>query len=78
MPKIVTRGAKRGSNYLHGLDDKVAACLGDHHPWPQVRPGKLPKGVRAVPQADGCYRDQGDLPQLRAGADQDNPAQGRL
>lgn len=40
------------------LDDRTIACRGDHHPWPQLRPGeKLPRGVKAehVEGAKGVY-----------------------
>lgn len=50
-------------SYVEGLDDGAAACLGDHHPWPQLRRrgGQLPKGITAAPdgvegQRQGVYR----------------------
>jgi hypothetical protein len=47
---------QRAVEYVHGLDDNVAACLGDHHDWPQlqIKSGKLPRGISALPTG---YRD---------------------
>lgn len=43
--------------YLHGLDDKLLACRGDHHVWPQMKVGRvLPRGMSAVRQRDGCFQ----------------------
>jgi hypothetical protein len=42
--------------YLNGIDDDIVACKGGHHDWPHIKPGKLPKGVQAVPQRDGCFQ----------------------
>jgi hypothetical protein len=41
---------------LHSLDDQTVACRGDHHDWPVLQPGRLPEGISARPQADGCYQ----------------------
>jgi hypothetical protein len=45
-----------GAEWLHGLDDRIIACRGDHHDWPVLRPGKLPRGIKAMPQSDGGYQ----------------------
>jgi hypothetical protein len=50
---------RSNNDYLHGIDDNIIACKGGHHDWPHIRPGnKLPRNVKAVPQADGCYQLQ--------------------
>jgi hypothetical protein len=46
----------QGTPALHGVDDRTVACRGDHHDWPILKPGPLPRGVSAVPQHDGCFQ----------------------
>lgn len=48
--------ARQQADWLHGLPDKFMGCRGDHHDWPTITPGKLPRGVKAVPVADGCFQ----------------------
>jgi hypothetical protein len=42
---------------LKHVSDKTMVCRGDHHDWPQLVPGPLPKGMRAIPTGyrDGSY-----------------------
>ena len=47
---------QRQKDWLHHLPDKFIPCRGDHHDWPILKPGPLPRGVRAIPQRDGCYQ----------------------
>lgn len=42
--------------YLHDLDDNIVVCKGQRHDFAKIRPGKLPRGLEAVPQKDGCYQ----------------------
>lgn len=39
---------------LKHVSDDTVVCRGDHHDWPQLRPGPLPKGIRSYPTG---YRD---------------------
>lgn len=42
---------------LNELDDRHLACRAGRHSWPVLIPGrKLPKGISATRQADGCYQ----------------------
>jgi hypothetical protein len=42
---------------LNEVADEEVACRSGYHPWPQLVVGKgLPRGFRAVAQADGCYQ----------------------
>jgi hypothetical protein len=36
---------------LKHVSDETVVCRGDHHDWPQLKPGPLPKGIRAEPTA---------------------------
>lgn len=41
---------------LAHVDDKTIECRGGMHDWPQLRIGKLPKGISAIPLKDGTYQ----------------------
>jgi len=57
MPQAESRQLdQRQKDWLNHLPDKFIPCRGDHHDWPVLKPGPLPRGVRAVPQAGGCYQ----------------------
>jgi hypothetical protein len=48
---------QKAEKHLYGLSDETVACRGDHHDWPVLRPGKLPRGVSAVPdRRDGSFQ----------------------
>jgi hypothetical protein len=47
---------QRQADWLQHLPDKFIPCRGDHHDWPVIKPGKLPKGVRPVPLHDGSFQ----------------------
>jgi hypothetical protein len=47
---------QKQADWLHHLPDKFIGCRGDHHDWPVIKPGKLPKGVKPVPLHDGSYQ----------------------
>jgi hypothetical protein len=46
---------ERQADWLHNLPDKFIPCRGDHHDWPVLKPGKLPRGIRAIPLHDGSF-----------------------
>jgi hypothetical protein len=56
MPQPDITLQQRQANWLLHLPDKFIPCRGDHHDWPILKPGKLPRGVRAEPTVDGCYQ----------------------
>lgn len=41
------RGAIK--NRLRKISDRTAACRGDHHDWPILKPGPLPDGITIEP-----------------------------
>lgn len=44
-------------DFLLNIDNDLLACRGQGHAWPKLKPSKRPKrGIRAVPQRDGCYQ----------------------
>lgn len=50
----LTRAQRRRK--MRGLDNSVVECRGDHHPWPVLKIGPLPKGIKAVPQREGGHQ----------------------
>jgi len=45
-----------GEDHLHSLSDEFASCKGDRHDFPKLRPGPLPKGVKAAHVRMGVYQ----------------------
>jgi hypothetical protein len=43
------------TDWIMHSDDVIIACRGQGHSWPKIRPGKLPRGMKAIPQHDGGY-----------------------
>lgn len=44
------------ADFVKHYPDKFLACRGDHHTWPQLKPGRnKDKNVRAYPHVEGTY-----------------------
>jgi hypothetical protein len=46
----------RQRDWINHVPDKYIGCRGDHHDWPTLRPGRLPRGIRAEHTVDGGYQ----------------------
>jgi hypothetical protein len=42
--------------FLHHASDEVVACRGQRHSWPILKPGAIPKGIKADPAPGGCFQ----------------------
>lgn len=47
---------ERQADWLHNLPNKFIPCRGDRHDFPVLKPGPLPRGIRAIPQHDGSFQ----------------------
>lgn len=45
-----------GLDHLNNADDEVICCKAERHTFEKLRPGPLPKSVKAVPQHDGSFQ----------------------
>lgn len=53
---------KPGTPELYDVDSRIVACRGDRHPWPQMLPGVVLKGMRLKPQRRGVVLIHMDCP----------------
>ena len=47
---------KLAQDWIFNSPDSILACRGQGHAWPKLRPGRMPKGMSALPQREGGYQ----------------------
>lgn len=65
MVKVQIRTPEQQSKaFLGTVPDDQLECMTQRHPWPLIdlRDKRLPKGIRAVRQHDGCYQIEETCP----------------